>query len=163
MYSPRHPRILTPYPHSFNSLYSSFTWTIPFTVFSSVAFPSSDSPASICASLSFLCNSQQGRQFTFRRVTYLSNSLFHKNLTVNAVTIKSAERKVMVMNPFWYCGASTCCQTMSGSQACKTYAISFMLAITMALSSLSSLQISCPHLFHCQWVLTGEFREDLTP
>ena len=51
-----------------------------------------------------------------------------------------------VMKPLWYCGASTCCHTMSGSHAAMTPTMVFIVASTMARSSVSSVQISLAHL-----------------
>ena len=83
----------------------------------------------------------------FKTPTFpLSNALI-----VTVVIIKITDIILTVINPFRYCGASTCCQTTCGNQAWKTYAISFMLPITRARSSLSSEQISWAHLFCCQF------------
>lgn len=81
---------------------------------------------------------------------YRSVSFACRNLVVIAVAISRTDKQDTVMKPFWYFGASTCCQTISGSQACSTYAISFMEPITMALSSLSPEQISWAQLVDCQ-------------
>lgn len=90
-------------------------------------------------------------------VTYCRICRLCKKRVRNAVATNSAERHVMVMNPFWYCGASTVCHTIRGSQACSTYAISFMEPMTSARSSLSSAQISCAHLkTQCQSAVYGE-------
>lgn len=76
-------------------------------------------------------------------------SLVCKTLVTNATTINMKLKQLTVMYPLRYSGASTCCHTMSGSHACRTYAISFMLAMTMARSSLSCVHISCAHLIGC--------------
>lgn len=51
-----------------------------------------------------------------------------------------------VTYPLKYRGASICCQTSSGSQIWRRYAISFMAAIVMARSSLSLPQTSLAQL-----------------
>ena len=53
---------------------------------------------------------------------------------------------VAVIKPLWYCGASTCCHTMSGSHVAMTPTMVFIVASTMARSSVSSVQISLAHL-----------------
>ena len=52
----------------------------------------------------------------------------------------------VVMKPLWYSGASICCQTMSGNQVATTLTMLFMVAKTIARSSVSSVQISLAQL-----------------
>lgn len=73
-------------------------------------------------------------------------SLSAKIRIASVQTIRIAERIVDPMNPLWYWGPSTCFQMTCGSHAWKTYAISFMLPMTRARSSLSEEQSSCDQL-----------------
>lgn len=51
------------------------------------------------------------------------------------MTMSATLRHEAVIKPLWYCGASTCFQTIRGSQALTMYPIWFMAPMTMARSS----------------------------
>lgn len=87
-----------------------------------------------------------------RKETYLtvSFSLACNILMIKVVKTIIPDRTDTVIYPFRYSGASICCHTINGNQAWNTYAISFIIPITRARSSLSDAQISCAQLRLCK-------------
>lgn len=75
-----------------------------------------------------------------------ADSLLCKLRTTKHMPINMTDIADTVTYPLKYRGASICCQTSSGSQIWRRYAISFMAAIVMARSSLSLPQTSLAQL-----------------
>lgn len=117
--------------------------------FKSTVGPSVTNPSSTISPLLKLINQHgtpQLRLMRFKIFTHLWISLFCRIAIRTMMMTNNTDVQEAVIKPLWYSGASTCFQTISGSHAVMTLFIMFILAKTMARSSLSSVQASFAQL-----------------